>query len=117
MATKETTELTNESMELASKMGARLFKNVRGLFKSLDGIRKILAGLLTPGASDLIGFKTVIITPEMVGQKIAVFTAIEIKSKSDTVKKQQREFIEFVRAGGGIAGVSRSLEDTKKILN
>ena len=45
----------------------------------LKNARPIHFGLCV-GSSDLIGFKTVTITPEMVGQKLAVFLAVEVKT-------------------------------------
>lgn len=95
--------------------GAKLFKNVRGTFFTRDG-RPIKAGLGANGASDLIGFKTVTITPDMVGRDVAIFCAIEVKTETGQVKKEQHMFIEAVQKNGGIAGVARNLEDAKKLL-
>ena len=39
---------------------------------------------LTKGSCDLIGWKTVEITPDMVGKKVAVFVGIEMKTKRAT---------------------------------
>jgi hypothetical protein len=92
----------------ASKLGLRLFRNNRGLFKTLDGKRKVRAGLEATGASDLVGIKTVTITPEMVGQDVGIFVAVEVKKftwKKPTTKteEEQENFIEQINKRGGIA--------------
>lgn len=56
---------------------------------------------LCVGSSDLIGLQAVEITPEMVGTKIAVFLAVEVKTPTGTVKSHQLSFIEMVRKLGG----------------
>lgn len=73
------------------------------------------AGLIK-GSSDLIGWTTVEITPEMVGQKVAVFTAIEAKTGKTKISPEQQKFIDVVIESGGIAGVAKSVEDAVKII-
>jgi hypothetical protein len=70
---------------------------------------------LQPGSSDLIGWRTVTITPEMVGQQVAVFTSIEVKTATGRVKPEQKLWLDKVQAAGGIAGVARSVEDALRI--
>lgn len=74
----------------------------------------IQAGLCA-GSSDLIGFKSVRITPDMVGRTVAVFMAIEVKTTTGKVTEDQNNFLNFVRSQGGISGVARSPEDAVKI--
>lgn len=69
-----------------------------------------------PGGSDLIGFTQVTVTPEMVGKRIAIFTAIEGKTKKLKATKEQQNFINQVRLSGGLAGVARNLEEAQTIL-
>ena len=82
---------------------------------------------LCKGSSDLIGWKTVLITPEMVGQKIAVFTALEIKREGWTPPKEsnskdfehyatQLNFIQQVLKSGGFAGFAQDTEDALLIV-
>ena len=75
-----------------------------------------LRAWLFVGSSDLIGITEVIITPEMVGQKIGRFTAFEVKTDSGKTSKEQKVFIDFVKSKGGIAGVVRSEEDIDNLL-
>lgn len=93
-----------------------------GRSKSLPGgtviiadARPLAAGLCK-GSSDLIGWTRVEITPEMVGQKIAVFTAIEIKTPGSQPTTEQVNFIVTVQDAGGIAGVARSEADAINIV-
>lgn len=91
----------------------RLWRNNTGALKDASG-RLVRYGLCT-GSSDLIGFTTVTITPDMVGQQLAVFTAIEVKDKGRPTPEQLR-FLEVVRAAGGMAGVARTVEDAQDII-
>lgn len=78
--------------------------------------RPLHAGLCV-GSSDLIGWRTITVTPEMVGQQVAVFVAVESKSLRGSAKEAQTNFIEAVRRAGGLAGVARSVEDAREILD
>jgi hypothetical protein len=83
---------------------------------TLANPRPLHAGLCK-GSADLIGWQTIVITPEMVGQKIAVFTAIEVKTATGKVSADQLNFINTVHSAGGISGIVRSPDDATKILN
>ncbi|MBF0131048.1 MAG: hypothetical protein HQL75_00465 [Magnetococcales bacterium] len=78
--------------------------------------RRISFGLV-PGSSDLIGCRTIIITDEMVGRSIGVFAAIEVKQLTGTAKEKQENFIATILQYGGIAGIARSVDDAKILLN
>lgn len=72
---------------------------------------------LKKGSSDLIGIYQIEITPEMVGKKIGLFTAIEIKTEKGVVSKEQKDFINTITKLGGIAGTARSVEDAVGLIN
>ena len=72
---------------------------------------------LKKGSSDLIGIYQIEITPEMVGKKIGIFTAIEIKTEKGVVSKEQKDFINTITKLGGIAGTARSVEDAIGLIN
>ena len=94
----------------ASEMGGRLFRNNVGVFKTIDG--RVIRGGLAPGSSDLIGF-----TPALLGDCIvAVFTAVEVKSKTGKPTKDQKRFINAVNKAGGIAGIVRSRHDYEFLI-
>lgn len=80
------------------------------------GGRPLHAGLC-PGSSDLIGYRTVTITPEMVGQELAVFAAVEVKSSTGRPTAEQTAFVEHVRQAGGRAGIARSVPEAEVILS
>ena len=91
----------------------RLFRNNTGALLDLQG-RLVKFGLCK-GSSDLIGFRSITITPDMVGQKIAVFSAIEVKDKGKATV-EQKNFINIINNAGGYAGVAKNVNDAKKIL-
>ncbi len=69
------------------------------------------------GTSDLVGWTSVLITPDMVGCRVGVFTAIETKkTKGGRTSDDQRNFIDQVHRAGGIAGVANTQESAKKII-
>lgn len=70
----------------------------------LKNPRHINFGLFK-GSSDLIGWTEVIVTPEMVGKKIAVFTAVEVKKEGGRATKEQKLFIDIVNDAGGIGKI------------
>lgn len=138
MASNETA-IVHEIQKVASKAGARLFKNTRGvyytkpevnaliaaiksmsfprIFEAIKRLRQIKAGLQPDGASDLVGFIPVIITPEMVGMRFARYVCCEVKTATGRPSPEQITYIEFVRDSGGLAGIARSPEDALRILS
>lgn len=92
---------------------ARLWRNNTGALKDAAG-RLVRYGLC-PGSSDLIGLRSITITPDMVGKTVGVFVAIEVKDRGRLTPEQER-FIAMVQQAGGLAGVARSPEDARAIL-
>ena len=72
---------------------------------------------LPAGFPDLFGFVPVTITPDMVGQEIAVFAAVEVKQKTGRVSAKQRDMMAFLQKHGARAGVARSVDDAARILS
>lgn len=69
------------------------------------------------GASDLNGWTTIEVTPEMVGQRLAIFTAIETKASNGGKKRAgQINFCGQVESAGGITGFANSEESAKHIV-
>jgi hypothetical protein len=75
--------------------------------------RQITFGLCV-GSSDLIGWTEKIITKDMVGKKIAIFTALEVKNLSGKATKEQINFIKQVRKSGGIGDILRWVDEDFK---
>ena len=114
MASQEN-NIFSEIRIAVSTMGARIFRNHTGMIKDERG--RVHRFGLCKGSSDGIGWVPVVITPEMVGKKLAVFTAIEAKTPTGRTSKEQKHFIAQVVNSGGIAGVARSGIDSTKIIN
>lgn len=93
----------------------RLFRNNVGVLQDRNG-QHIRYGVCNPGGSDLIGWTKVTITPEMIGQTLAVFTAVEIKTATGRVTPEQTRFLQAVADSGGRSGVARSVADAAGIL-
>ena len=66
---------------------------------------------LAEGSSDRVGLLSIVITPEMVGKKIAVFTAVECKSERGRTSKEQENFLGVIERAGGIAFVAKTAAD------
>ena len=103
-----------QHIRLTCSTGAtRLFRNNTGTLRDANG-RPVQFGLAV-GSADLIGWTTRTITPDMVGQQVAVFTSIEAKSASGRLRPEQQQWLDAVQAAGGIAGVARSVEDAARL--
>lgn len=93
----------------------RIFRNQVGSLPDPRTGRLVQFGLAR-GSADLIGWRTIVITPEMVGQRIAVFTSLEIKTPTGRLAPAQRHWLQAVDQAGGIAGVARSVSDALRII-
>jgi hypothetical protein len=93
---------------------ARLWRNNVGRLLDQSG-RPVTFGLC-PGSADLVGYTTITVTPDMVGQRIAVFAAVEVKAPTGRPTPQQTAWLEHVTAAGGRAGIARSVEDAERII-
>jgi hypothetical protein len=107
-------QIQQEIRVALNKADVRAWRNNIGKFQL--GRRWVNYGLPGPGGSDLIGMVSKTITPDMVGSKVAVFLAVEVKSQTGKVKPEQQRFIDFVRSKGGIAGVCRSKEEAENLI-
>jgi len=96
------------------------YRNNRGCAKTKDGF--IRYGIPEPNphkqedgkfresnddkkGGDRIGWSEVVITPEMVGKTIAVFTNIEVKGDGDVLIAGQIRWHNFVLEHGGISEI------------
>ena len=123
----------------ASKQGVTLFRNNVGvaiaitppkkkswtaLMKAVVGFVRQMGGFASPikyglheGSGDLVGWKTIVITTEMVGQKIAQFVSLEVKTATGTAEPDQITWLNNVRRAGGLAGVVRSPDEAVAVCN
>lgn len=84
-------------------------------FVTLADPRRLAFGL-HPGSADLIGWRAVTITPEHVGQTLALFASVEVKAGAGKARPDQIIWAEQVRAAGGLAGIAYSPEQARLIL-
>lgn len=88
--------------------------NWRAALDTLTKARPVDCGVGPDGAGDLIGYLSVTITPDMVGQQVAVFTSIECKAPGARTKKdhlqRQQDFAARVKERGGIAAIVESAD-------
>ena len=102
-------------LAVGQEKNLRLFRNETGSLPNPKTGKWVDFGL-AKGSSDLIGFKTIEVTPDMVGEKLAVFTSIEVKNKRGKVSELQHNWLQVVKKAGGITGVARSIQDALNIL-
>lgn len=81
----------------------------------IDNARPFNTGL-PPGFADLFGLVSVEITPDMVGKKVAIFTALEVKTSTGRASSRQTDFLQAVANNGGRAGVVRSAADALAVI-
>jgi hypothetical protein len=121
LAQKETNIWRQIMLDL-SPLGIRLFRNQRykGPIVRNGKITEGYAdcGVGGDGGSDLIGYQMIRITQDMVGKMFARFVAFETKTKTGgNGSDDQKTFISAINNAGGKAGIARSTEDAKKILD
>lgn len=125
--TKTPTEFIGEIVAKLSRGDTRLWRNNCGdgwvgkvIHREPGSITiahpRVLHAGLCNGSSDLIGLRTIVITPEMVGRRVAIFTGIEAKLGSGRESDDQTAFREFICRAGGLAGVARTVEEAETIL-
>jgi len=103
-----------QHIRLACSTGdTRLFRNNTGTLRDQHG-RPVQFGLCK-GSADLIGYRSITITPDMVGTTVAVFLSIEVKTPTGRLRPEQQQWLDAVQAAGGIAGVARSVEDAIRL--
>ena len=108
MTTLESHVQADIRIELGKLPHVRLFRNNQGV-AHYPGGQRVPYGLANPGGADLIGLTQIKITPDMVGQTVAVFTALEIKRPGAKPTRAQADFLAFIQGFGGRAGVAGEL--------
>lgn len=113
----------------AARSGINMWRNNVGACEATDG-RVIRYGLMNDSkklnaqykSADLIAIRPVLITADMVGQVVGVFTSIEVKSDNWTIRmtddhtKAQMRWRDLVVSSGGYAGFAQSIHDARRIM-
>ena len=94
--------------------GVMLYRNNVGVCRAADG--RVVRFGLCKGSSDLIGWHTREITEDDVGRTLAVFTAVETKTRNGTLRPEQAAFLAAVERDGGRALVLREGDDIAEAL-
>jgi hypothetical protein len=123
-------DIQNDIRLMVSKLmqNVKLFRNNVGqgfcgvVVEEVGKVRLVLTRFfrikfgLCNGSSDLIGWTSTVITPEMVGEKVAVFTSIEVKQPKKQSTEEQIHWLFAVRDAGGIAARVDSVESALEAL-
>ncbi len=102
------TKIQNRIMIDMSKKGYLVWRNQVGLFKTMDG-RTVNIGV--KGSADLMAVKPTVITPDMVGQTLAVFVAVEVKTATGRQSEPQKKWQAAVEKLGVEYILARSEQD------
>lgn len=132
MATPEQRSSQEIKLRASDYWKCKLFRNNSGMLYNQDGVpvRYGLGNISSKHnkkvkSSDEIGWTPILITPEMVGKVIPVFTAFENKTPAFKIKAVYKEgsreaaqlkFINIVKQAGGISGFTRCADDVDQIL-
>lgn len=84
-----------------SPLGFRLFRNQRYKGKTDKGAW-VDCGVGGNGGHDLIGYRIITITPDMVGQQIAQYAEIEAKTMTGHLTKDQKIRADRLKKDGAI---------------
>jgi len=94
-------QISKQIQLAAHGSGCRLFRNTTGKLRDRQG-RMVSFGLAV-GSADLIGWVKC--------GTSATFLAVEVKSPTGRITKEQQHFIDAVNSAGGLGMVARSVED------
>jgi hypothetical protein len=99
---------------IGSRPDCRLFRNHVGRVQ--DQYARWHTFGLCVGSADLIGWRAVTVTPEHVGQTLAVFLSIEVKTDKGKPSTEQLRWQKVVKQHGGIAMIARSAAEAEARL-
>lgn len=125
MSDSDTSEsaLLRRLLVAASALGARLFRNQIGRYRlarpgcmECQRYGRIISSGLAVGSPDLVGWQTITIGPEHLGQRLAVFVGVEAKTADGRLSEPQRAFQGALARAGARVGVARSVADLNVIL-
>ena len=113
---KSETAIAKE-IRLATSVGAsRMFRNHVGKIQDKRTDRWHTFGMAT-GSSDLVGWTSVVVTQDMVGTKVALFTAIEVKKNRKARRSpDQTNFGACVLRAGGLFTFAWSVEQARALV-
>ena len=112
----EAATLQEIRLALGREAGVTLFRHNQGALRDVTG--RVVRFGLHPGCPDLIGWRSVTITPDMVGQTVAVFAGIEVKQPKGKhpVTPDQRHFLDVMAKAGALGGVATNPAQARHLL-
>lgn len=109
----ENSEKQKGRLALAQKYGIKVFNNPVGV--AVYDKHHVSYGL-RKGFTDQVGWRPMVVTPEMVGHKIAVFVGIEWKEDGKYPQPEQKKVMQILHQDGAITGVARKPKDALQIV-
>lgn len=114
-------------VELTQKHECRLFTNPCGkawvgkFVRKIGDLVHLLGGHpidfgLEFGSPDLVGWRVVTVTPDMVGTRIALFVGIEVKQQKGKMREKQKTFMARMVKDHCLCGIARSVQDAINIV-
>ena len=88
---------------------------VRKAIRKLGGWSCKVMRASEDGVPDVLGCKPTLITPDMVGQKLGLFLAMEMKDDYGELRREQTYQIKKIKQAGGIAGLCRGVDDLEAL--
>lgn len=112
---RETREVLNPSLIAVGQDPDVLIMRIQsGLFLTLDGKRKVRVGL--PGMPDTLAVVAVTVTADMVGQRIPVAVAPEMKTAAGKQREQQKKWQAAFESRGGVYRLIRSAGELVELI-
>lgn len=82
---------------------------------TIKNARRFKTGLPN-GFPDLFGIRSVVVTPDMVGKRVALFAFIEVKKPHGRISENQKHMHKFLLDCGAIGGIAHSADESAEIL-
>lgn len=92
----------------------RIWRNNVGAYQYAPG--KYLRYGLCNGSADFIGLYSMIVRPEHVGKRVAIFFAPESKARGKDADSHQETWLQEIIDAGGIAGVARNGDEADRLI-
>lgn len=123
----EETKLQRRIMLETEDVNTRVFRNNVGAAwqgsnftirdrRLIEGKARYVVYGLAPGSSDLVAVRSIEITPDMVGKRIAVAGFIETKVDGQTTTTEQKNFLKMGYRLGAITAVATTVEEARNAL-
>lgn len=121
------TDIQNEIRIGAGGHAIHLFRNNVGVLTDKRGV-PVRFGLANDSpvindkfkSGDLIGFRSTVITQDMVGRRIAQFLSIEVKKPGHKTERRrleaQQRWADLVKAHGGVGVIVESAQEAYRAL-